>query len=315
MLDGVEPNARSANAAESPRRFMSETSAALVLDILSDPVARIGGFGTETVLEFPFPVAAKTGTSRHFTDNWAVATTQSTTVAVWVGNFSGNPMESVSGITGAGPLLRRVVFETAERYPPGSLTPPAAVGATMHRVCALSGLRAHDHCPSLLEWFAPGTAPSIVDTWQADGTTHLPAEYAEWAASRESEVRIADETASQPNTSALAASTGSDAAAGAGRAMAHPQAATPTILSPRSGDVYEVPPTVDGRYATVSLVGSADGAEWSINDQRHQGVRWRIRPGDHWIKATWPSGVRDSVWVRVREPLPTVTGGSGSGRH
>jgi hypothetical protein len=42
---------------------------------LSDPVARIPGFGPVTPLEFPFPAAAKTGTSRHFTDNWAVAVT------------------------------------------------------------------------------------------------------------------------------------------------------------------------------------------------------------------------------------------------
>ena len=51
-----EPRAR--------RRWCSTSSA--------DPVARIPGFGIETPFDFPFPVAAKTGTSRHFTDNWAV---------------------------------------------------------------------------------------------------------------------------------------------------------------------------------------------------------------------------------------------------
>ena len=308
VAHGGGPVANGAGTLATAKRFMSETSAALVLDILSDPVARIGGFGTETVLEFPFPVAAKTGTSRHFTDNWAVATTQSTTVAVWVGNFSGNPMESVSGITGAGPLLRRVVFETAERYPPGSLTPPAAVGATMHRVCALSGLRAHERCPSLLEWFAPGTAPSIVDTWQADGTTQLPSEYAEWAAGRESVVRIAGETTSELDSNAEAQRSGATVMANGSSpaaALGTEASGRPTILSPRSGDVYEVPPAMDESYATVSLVASAEGAEWSVNHRRHDGTRWRIRPGDHWIMAMWPSGARDSVWVSVREPRGT----------
>jgi penicillin-binding protein 1C len=111
----------------------------LVLDILSDPVARIGGFGSETPLDFPFRAAAKTGTSRHYTDNWAVAVTARFTVAVWVGNFSGRPMQKVSGITGAGPLLQRAVLETARRFSPGDLVDPERAGLVATPVCILSG--------------------------------------------------------------------------------------------------------------------------------------------------------------------------------
>src|SRR5690606_20504982 len=132
------------------RRLMSPGAAALVLDILSDPVARAPGFGTGTALDFPFPAAAKTGTSRHFTDNWAVATTARFTVAVWVGNFSGRPMQAVSGITGAGPLLYRSVLEVAKRYPPGRLPTRDRVGATPMQVCVLSGLRATPDSPAML---------------------------------------------------------------------------------------------------------------------------------------------------------------------
>src|SRR5439155_19726 len=92
------------------------------------PIARIPSFGTETPLDFPFRAAAKTGTSRHFTDNWAVATTANFTVAGWVGNFNGRPMQGVGGITGAGPLLHRAVLLTARRYPPGDLPEPASAG-------------------------------------------------------------------------------------------------------------------------------------------------------------------------------------------
>ena len=95
-----------------------------MLDILADPVARIPGFGLETPLDFPFPVAAKTGTSRHFTDNWAVATTGRSPSRCGSGNFSGRPMEGVSGVTGAGPLLHRAVLATARRYDPGALPTP-----------------------------------------------------------------------------------------------------------------------------------------------------------------------------------------------
>ncbi|HEX7088574.1 MAG TPA: transglycosylase domain-containing protein, partial [Longimicrobiales bacterium] len=171
-----------AGDADGGRRFMSAGAAALVLDILSDPVARIPGFGVETPLDLPFPAAAKTGTSRHFTDNWAVATTANFTVAVWVGNFSGRPMQGVSGITGAGPLLHRAALLTARRYPPGRFPTPDMVGAVPVQVCILSGLRATPECPSMTEWFLPGTEPTRVDDWQRGGRTVLPPEYAEWAA-------------------------------------------------------------------------------------------------------------------------------------
>ena len=87
-------------SAES-RRVISPVSTAIVLDILQDASARVPGFGIVTPFDFPFPVAVKTGTSRHFTDNWSVGTTRNFTVAVWAGNFTGRPMQGVSGVTGA----------------------------------------------------------------------------------------------------------------------------------------------------------------------------------------------------------------------
>ncbi|HEY8469036.1 MAG TPA: penicillin-binding protein 1C, partial [Longimicrobiales bacterium] len=164
-------------AAEEGRRFLSAGAAALVLDILSDPVARIPGFGVETPLDFPFPAAAKTGTSRHFTDNWAVAVTGGFTVAVWVGDFTGRPMRGVSGISGAGPLLYRSVLRVARRYPPGHLPTPESVGATAVPICLVSGLRATNGCPSTVEWFLPGTEPTRDDDWYRDGRVVLPPEY------------------------------------------------------------------------------------------------------------------------------------------
>ncbi len=150
-------------------RVMSPQAAALVLDILADPAARVPGFGVHTALDLPFRAAAKTGTSRHFTDNWAVATTERFTVAVWVGNFSGRPMQGVGGITGAGPLLQRVALRVARRYPPGHLATPDAAGAVSSRVCGGSGLAATADCPALVEWFAPGTEPEAGGVREARG--------------------------------------------------------------------------------------------------------------------------------------------------
>jgi len=163
------------------RRVISPLASAIVLDILSDPAARIPGFGTSTPFDFPFPVAVKTGTRRHFTDHWAVGTTRAFTVAVWAGNFSGRAMEGVSGVTGAGPLLHRSVMAASRHVAPGVLTTPAEAGAVSVPVCRLSGLRATPECAQLTEWFVPGTQPTREDDWERGGRVNLPDEYVDWS--------------------------------------------------------------------------------------------------------------------------------------
>src|SRR2546430_16167248 len=153
---------------------MSRGAAALVLDVLSDPVARIPGFGISTPFDFPFPVAVKTGTSRHFTDNGAVGTTGGFTVAVWAGNFNGHTMQGVSGVTGAGPLLHRAVMAASKRVQPGAFATPAEAGAVSVPVCRLSGLRATESCTQLSEGVAPGRAPPRPGRWGEGGRRHPP---------------------------------------------------------------------------------------------------------------------------------------------
>ena len=144
-------------------RIMPVALASLMTDILKDHDAREASFGERTVLDFPFEVAAKTGTSKGFRDNWTVAFTKDLTVAVWVGNFGGEPMSHVSGITGAGPLLHGI-FEAAvsqrerrrggdgrpERLP---IDPANHPGLERVHVCALSGELAGPDCPHRVsEW-------------------------------------------------------------------------------------------------------------------------------------------------------------------
>jgi len=253
------------------QRVMSTGAAALVLDMLSDPVARVPAFGLETPLDFAFPTAAKTGTSRHFTDNWAVATTGRFTVAVWVGNFNGRPMQGVGGITGAGPLLHRAVLLTARAYPPGVLPTPPQAGAVARRVCRLSGLLATPDCPQTVEWFLPGTEPSRDCDWHVAGRVVLPAEYAEWAAT---------------------SLTQADSSAGF------------HITSPQDGDSYGVPVGVDARYATLALraAGGASelGVRWFVDGRETREPRWRLTPGTHTIRAETPRGERAEVRIEVR---------------
>jgi len=117
----------SVNGAECARcglRFHSPTgrqvadpaAAHLIADILSDNDARASTFGAESPLRFDFPVACKTGTSSDFRDNWAFGFTPEFTVGVWVGNFDGAPMERVSGVTGAAPLLHELIEHLHQHY-------------------------------------------------------------------------------------------------------------------------------------------------------------------------------------------------------
>jgi len=91
------------------RRVYSEEAAFLVSDILSDREARSITFGLENPLATKFWTAVKTGTSKDMRDNWCIGYSQRYTVGVWVGNFSGEPMWNVSGVTGAAPVWHEVM--------------------------------------------------------------------------------------------------------------------------------------------------------------------------------------------------------------
>ena len=86
------------------KRVFSLESAFIVSDILSDREARSLTFGLENPLATQIPDAVKTGTSKDMRDNWCVGYSHKYTVGVWVGNFSGEAMWDVSGISGAAPV-------------------------------------------------------------------------------------------------------------------------------------------------------------------------------------------------------------------
>jgi penicillin-binding protein 1C len=117
----------------------------LITDILKDPYARATEFGADSVLRMPFPCAVKTGTSRNYRDNWAVGYTRDYTVGVWVGNFNGVPMQQVAGVTGAGPLLRRVMLLVYNKKTPLDFERPK--GLVEVEVCSLSGMKRGPDCP------------------------------------------------------------------------------------------------------------------------------------------------------------------------
>ena len=288
-----------AQLSDSAVRVVSAPAAALVLNVLSDPVARIGGFGQTTPFDFAFPAAVKTGTSRHFTDNWAVAVTGGFTVAVWVGNFDGHPMAAVSGITGAGPLLRHIVLRVAVRNAPGILLSPALFGAKRERVCRVSGQPAIPECPSIEEWFLPGTGPSN-QNWYREGALVLPARYAAWR--KHSQERVGDgervavtgsDVESESNTNPLTK-----------LSLPAKRFAALAVESPRDGDRYDLPSGVEASVATISLRASgrdANGAlTWFIDGKPYTNSRWHLSAGEHRIAVQSANGSRAVARVLVQ---------------
>jgi penicillin-binding protein 1C len=150
------------------RRAMPAAVAELLADVLSDAGARAAAFGERSVLDLPFAVAAKTGTSKGSRDNWTVGFTREVTVGVWVGNFDGSAMRGTSGITGAAPLFRKVMTAAMRGRSARPLRLAARAGGDSHlvevEVCPLSGARPTHACPHAVREWMPADARDTLPT-------------------------------------------------------------------------------------------------------------------------------------------------------
>jgi penicillin-binding protein 1C len=146
-------------------RIFSEEISYLLFDILRDPDARKPMFGDRVPLDLPFPVALKTGTTKAYTDLWAIGTTREYTVGVWAGNFDGSPTHRVMSIEGATPLVRAAYTAIAARYGDPTAPPrPATIVAA--EICPVSGKRPGPHCAHRKrELFIVGHVPEEACDW------------------------------------------------------------------------------------------------------------------------------------------------------
>ena len=116
-----------AGTATPDKQVIEAGAAAIVRDILSDGAARTATFGEDNGLILPFPAAVKTGTSKALRDNWCIGFSSRFTVAVWVGNFEGDPMVGVSGTTGAAPAWRAIMLALHAEKPGTAFARPAGI--------------------------------------------------------------------------------------------------------------------------------------------------------------------------------------------
>ena len=143
----------------SSKRVLSAQSTAIITDILSDNNARSAAFGLNSPLNIPYAFASKTGTSKDYKDNWAAGYSRRFTVAVWVGNFDGEPMRRISGITGAAPLLRDIALFLEENYPSSAAKGESSFNLPSSLVyadiCPVSGKLVSKTCPGAVREIFP----------------------------------------------------------------------------------------------------------------------------------------------------------------
>ncbi|SFD70507.1 penicillin-binding protein 1C [Massilia yuzhufengensis] len=142
---------------QAPLAALLDPAASFVVgDILADRGARSPTFGLRSDLATAYWSAVKTGTSKDMRDNWCIGYSDRYTVGVWVGNFNGQPMWDVSGVSGAAPVWRDVM-DYLHRDRPGRQG--AAPAGLVRKAVAY----APAHEPAREEWFLRGTETALVE--------------------------------------------------------------------------------------------------------------------------------------------------------
>ncbi|MCW5874069.1 MAG: transglycosylase domain-containing protein [Anaerolineales bacterium] len=158
--------------AEQPsgQQILREEHAFLISSILSDNQARTPMFGSNSLLNLPFPVAVKTGTTDDFRDNWTMGYTPDVAIGVWVGNPDNTEMEGTSGLSGAAPIwadfMQQAVNYLTGGNSSGFVRPP---GIEEKIVCTLSGAEPSQYCrDQRREYFVVDQPPADADNdlWQ-----------------------------------------------------------------------------------------------------------------------------------------------------
>jgi len=286
--------------ASKQRWLVSPRTGFWITDILSDADARAYIFGRGNSLEFPFPVAVKTGTSQAYHDNWTIGYTRRVTVGVWVGNFDRRPLRNSSGVTGAAPIFQAVMLAAHERT--GGVEEPLMspdASLTEHEICALSGENANAWCPvRRREWLPEGTT-GVPCSWHHlsdDGVLVVwPPAFREWA--RKSGAPGTPASRTVPSIVA------------ARHQAAQPRERRPLeMVNPPSGATYLIDPTLRPDFQTLPLrvvAHTPTTIEWSVNGTKlgttssESAFDWPLRTGRHRIAARDEAG-------RVVEAIVTV---------
>lgn len=259
------------NTHQPHQQVISPQVAYLISDILSDRYARMRTFGLSSVLNVDRPAAVKTGTTTDWRDNWTIGYTPDRVVGVWVGNADGRPMESISGVDGAGPVWHDVMLVAHHGLPPRPFARPD--GMVERVVCAETGLLPTPSCTSTrLERFVAGTQPQGVGQVAQGtdrGTTH--GEQAPIITPLDQDQARAGVAPPQPAPLLLAPADGAVFALSPGVPSERQQI---MLRAAASNDTTRLRFIVDG-----TLVATCSGPPWQ--------TFWPLAPGTHevWVEA------------------------------
>ncbi|MHB8812201.1 MAG: penicillin-binding protein 1C [Steroidobacteraceae bacterium] len=142
-----------AGAPVASRRLLAPDATFVVSDILGDPAARSVTFGLDSHLDTNFWTAVKTGTSEDMRDNWCIGFSRHFTVAVWVGNYDGDSMRDVSGVSGAAPIWHDIMAGLHRGL--ASVEPVSPPGVTQELTSFSPPVE-----PPRREWYLSGTEPA-----------------------------------------------------------------------------------------------------------------------------------------------------------
>jgi len=246
----------------------------LITHMLSDHHARTTEFGFSSILNLPFPCAAKTGTSYKFCDNWTIGYTRDYTLGVWVGNFDHKPMLKVSGVSGAGPIFANIMFQLYRNKPwPEGISEPTGIARII--ICPLSGKRPNPSCPSRIEELIPQRDLAEHEAGQCEmhiqgsssTQTIIPAEFRSWAEPLGYEVRYTETSAGE----------------------------FIRILHPKDGATYYRLPNLAPEFQSIRIEAECADKRatihWYLNRKLLQTTRyphgflWQIRPGGYILSA------------------------------
>jgi penicillin-binding protein 1C len=291
LLEPWGPWGRIAPSPQVPtERHVADPAAAyLIADILSDSDARALAFGVETPLRFQFPAACKTGTSSDFRDNWAFGYTPEFTVGVWVGNFDGTPMEHVSGVTGAAPILHDVLDHLHEHYGTTWYAMPTNVVECWIHPFTGKRLRQPPAVPgpgAVREKFLASNLPPLEqpDDYETTGALRQPVvrlggDYRDWLASGDNWL--------------------------GGRAVLAPACGQLRILFPPPGTILYLDPDLPQQGSRIVLRNTgSDRVRWESDslELAHEGPRQvaLLTEGRHRLTVRDPlTGAQAETWVEV----------------
>ena len=291
---------------EKPVQLIPADVARQISLFLSDPLARLPTFNRMGPLEYPFPVAVKTGTSQGFRDAWAVAYSSKYIVGAWIGHPDHERMKRVAGLDAAllvkelllflHPRERRGVAETP--FPPPQLHQNSgeSMGYQLVKLCPMSGELATEACSeTVLEYLPLGAEPTAsCGVHQSFAVDRLSGTLASPMTPPE-RVEIRGYAVLPPHFAAWGAVHGYDPPPAISTESPFVSIA---IEAPVNGSVFRFHPDTPQQLQSIALRANVTPTVpeiiWYVDGEPFQKVsypyttRWNLRAGSHALQARFP---------------------------